>query len=412
MNDSIPGRLALPPRGPRRTLALIAAMAAVFSGVYLSTVVLYFTRVVHISSMQVGVGLSVAGVACIAANVLAGRTSDRRGPLLVLRAGLLVAAGGTLAFLTVRGFAMYLVIVPITAAGQAVVQLMISTLISRMVTDRPNEFRAYIRTILNLGMGIGLGLSAVAVQLDSAEFYRVTMVVGAICLLGGTVLVERLPDPGPAAAERNSPADRWIVLRDRPFLALTALDGVLSLQAWILTAALPLWILERTTAPRWAVVVPDLINIALVVCCQIQVSRTIVTARDGATAMWRAGLAFGIALVLMAAARDQPAWVAVTAVAIGAAVLTMGEILQTAGGYELANALAPEHAIGQYLGVFGSGIRLADTVGPLLLMWLCLGLGVLGWCIAAGLLVAAGLMVPRVARWAEATRPARALVPA
>lgn len=211
-------------------LTLITVAAAVSSGIYLSTVVLYFTRIVQISPMQVGVGLSVAGAACVVSNILVGRISDRRGPLGVLRASLLVGAVATVGFLAVDGFTMYLVVIPAAAAAQACVQLLISAMIPRVVTSRANEFRAYIRSVLNVGIAIGIGLAAVAVQLDSALVYRVAIIIAAGFLTAAIPLVARLPAMGPAAATAEHHGERWLALRDRPYLALTAVDGVLSLQ--------------------------------------------------------------------------------------------------------------------------------------------------------------------------------------
>ncbi|WP_063046473.1 MFS transporter [Nocardia pseudovaccinii] len=404
--------VALPPVGPQRVLTLIAGASAVFSGIYLSTVVLYFTRIVHISPMRVGIGLSVAGAVSIAVSIVAGKLSDRRGPLGVLRVSLILAACGTLGFLTVGEFAWYLVVIPATAAAQTCVQLMISTIITRVVTDRANEFRAYIRSILNVGIAIGIGLSAVAVQWDSANFYHAAIVIGAGCAAGAALMVERLPALGPVAVESGAPGQRWAVLRDRPYLALTVLDGVLSLQYRIQSVAIPLWIIGATTAPRWSIAAIDMLNIFVVVFFQVRASRSIDTARAGGAALRRAGWAFLLACIVLAAAEGQSGWLAVLTLASGAAVLSVGELWQTAGGFEVSNALAPPEAIGEYLGVFGTGLRLADALGPALLTWLCIGIGVAGWYVAGLILLVAGLLAPVIVAKAESRRDRYALVAA
>ncbi|MET8876316.1 MFS transporter [Nocardia sp. NPDC004604] len=404
-------RALLPSAGPQRMLTLITVAAAVSSGIYLSTVVLYFTRIVRISPMQVGVGLSVAGAACVVSNILVGRISDRRGPLGVLRASLLVGAVATVGFLAVDGFAMYLVVIPAAAAAQACVQLLISAMIPRVITSRANEFRAYIRSVLNVGIAIGIGLAAVAVQLDSALIYRVAILIAAGFLTAAIPLVARLPAMGPAAATAEHHGARWLALRDRPYLALTAVDGVLSLQYRIQSVAIPLWIIGATAAPRWSIAAIDMVNIAIVVLFQVRASRRVVDATAAGVALRRSGWAFLIACVLLATAHGHGGWVAVLILGVGAAVLSVGELWQTAGGFEASNALAPPQDLGLYLGVFGIGLRMADAVGPALLTWLCIGLGVTGWYIAGFILLAAGLLAPVVIRWATSTRDRYALVP-
>ncbi|MGO4618215.1 hypothetical protein AB4305_32690 [Nocardia sp. 2YAB30] len=393
-------------------LTSITVAGAVSSGIYLSTVVLYFTRIVRISPMQIGVGLSVAGAASVMAGVLIGKLSDRRGPLGVLRGSLLVATFATVGFLVVDGFPMYLVVVPVAAAAQACVQLLTTAIIPRVVTSRANEFRAYIRSVLNAGIAVGIGLAAVAVQLDSALLYRVAIVVAAGFLALAALLVGRLPALGPAAAETGHDQGRWIALRDRPYLALTALDGVLSLQYRIQSVALPLWIIGATTAPRWSIAGIDMLNIAIVVLFQVRASRRIDSVPAAAAALRRSGWAFLVACVLLATAHGHGGWVAVLILAAGAVVLSVGELWQTAGGFEASNALAPPQDIGQYLGVFGIGLRMADAVGPALLTWLCIGVGVVGWYVAGFVLLAAGLLSPVVGAWAESTRHKHVFAPA
>ncbi|MEU0007322.1 hypothetical protein ABZ079_24350 [Streptomyces sp. NPDC006314] len=45
-----------------------------------------------------------------------------------------------------------------------------------------------------------------------------------------------------------------------------------------------------------------------------------------------------------------------------------GELWHAAAGFEVSFALAPDHATGQYLGVFGLGAGLAEAFGPGLLI--------------------------------------------
>ncbi|MEU7634004.1 hypothetical protein AB0C34_29195, partial [Nocardia sp. NPDC049220] len=101
----------------------------------------------------------------------------------------------------------------------------------------------------------------------------------------------------------------------------------------------------------------------------------------------------------------RPSWLAIIIVLTGVAILSIGELWQSAGGFEVSNSLAPPHAIGEYLGVFGTGLRLAETIGPVLLTGLCLGLGRPGWYITGALLLTAGTLTPATIRWAEKTRP-------
>ncbi|WP_216902499.1 MFS transporter [Nocardia alni] len=401
----MPGSIALiPPRGIRRTLALITLATTAAAGIYMSCGILYFTRIVRISPMHIGMGLSVAGVCSVLSCIVVGKISDRRGPVPVLVVALATAATATSAMIVVRGFAMYLAVVPLIAAAHACIQLMISAMIARTVLEKPNEFRAYIYTVMNVGLAVGAGLSALAAQLDSSKVYHVVILSSLACFGCAGVLLRRLPSLG-ASQDTGGPGDhRWIVFRDPPFLVLTVLYGLLSLQARILVVAIPLWILTATSAPRWSVATMDMVNMAIVVVFQMRAGRGIDSARTGGAALHRSGWAIMVSCAVLALAHTVPSWLAVAVLGAGVAIISLGEIWQTAGSFEVSNRLAPQHAIGQYLGVFGTGFRLADSIGPALLTWLCIRVGVLGWFIVGAIILVAGLLTPLVVRWAEKTR--------
>ncbi|MGJ5759419.1 hypothetical protein [Streptomyces galbus] len=123
---------------------------------------------------------------------------------------------------------------------------------------------------------------------------------------------------------------RWGALRDRPYLLLTALDGLMAVQFKVLTVAVPLWLVGQTDAPRW--------------------------------------LVFGTMLT-------------------GTVIVVL-------------------------FGVFGLGAGLAETLGPGLLIALCIGWGRPGWYVVGVLFALTGAAAPvavRRARRAERSGPVAAV---
>ncbi|MFI5772161.1 hypothetical protein ACIA74_27275 [Streptomyces sp. NPDC051658] len=80
---------------------------------------------------------------------------------------------------------------------------------------------------------------------------------------------------------------------------------------------------------------------------------------------------------------------------------TIGELWHSAAGFEVSFALAPQHATGQYLGVFGLGAGLAEALGPSLLISLCIAWGRPGWYVVGALFTVTGLVAPLAVRRAE-----------
>lgn len=74
-------------------------------------------------------------------------------------------------------------------------------------------------------------------------------------------------------------------------------------------------------------------------------------------------------------------------------------------GFEVSFALAPQHATGQYLGVFGLGAGLAEAVGPALLISLCITWGRPGWYVVGAMFLLAGLAAPVTVSWAQRHQP-------
>ena len=72
--------------------------------------VLYFTRVMHLSSDEVGLGMTIAGLVGLIAGVPIGDLADRYGPRVVVRATFLVSFFTTVGFLLVRDFAAFVAV--------------------------------------------------------------------------------------------------------------------------------------------------------------------------------------------------------------------------------------------------------------------------------------------------------------
>jgi dipeptide/tripeptide permease len=81
-----------------------------------------------------------------------------------------------------------------------------------------------------------------------------------------------------------------------------------------------------------------------------------------------------------------------------------GELWHSAAGFGVSFALAPDHATGQCLGVFGLGLGLAATLGPGVLIALCITWGQPGWYVVGALFTLTGLAARLAVRWAEAHR--------
>jgi hypothetical protein len=99
-----------------------------------------------------------------------------------------------------------------------------------------------------------------------------------------------------------------------------------------------------------------------------------------------------------------PGWAAAVFLLVAAALQVLGEMMQSAGAWEISFELAPANRQGQDQGFFGTGTAVARMLGPVLLITLIVGWGAPGWLLLGGLFLVAGLLNGPAVRWAVRTR--------
>ncbi|MFD4622039.1 MFS transporter [Streptomyces sp. NPDC058475] len=397
------GDRLLPERGPRRLLVAANFVNAVGSGMFMSSSALYFTRVVHLPMSQVALGLFLGAMVGLAAGLLGGKVADRWG---ARETQLVVMVSGSVfmcCYLLVDAFWSYLLVSVLIGVVFAADKSSKAPLIRRFGGADPAGFRAYLRASTNLAVSLGALVAGVAIQLDTAPAYLAVVAGRALSFAGCALVLLRLPRLAPLPAPVVS--GRWEALRDRPYLAATVLNCLMSLHFAIPTFLLPLWIVDHTHAPRWMVSALLVTNTVLVITLQVAVSKNVDDTASASRRMRWAGAAVAAGLVLIMLAEKPPAWLSATLLLTATAVYTLGELWHSAAAMEYSYGLAAPHAQGQYAGVFGLGGGIAEALAPVVLGSLALGLGWPGYLLLAALFVAVGLLSGPVVALAERTAP-------
>ncbi|PWU53716.1 MFS transporter [Micromonospora sp. S4605] len=395
----------LPEPGPARTLTLGTLVRTVGRGLWLAASALFLTRSVGLTATEVGLGLTVSALVGLLASAPTGYLADRLGPRGT-QIGALVAGGVlTAALVTVGSFPAFLVVGAATALADAVDRGARGALIAGSVpADQRVRTRAYLRATTNVGISVGAVLAGFAIALDTRAGYVALILTAAATYLAAAAVFTRLPAIAPAPVPAHGP--RLIALRDRPFLAFTVLDGLMSMHFSLLNIALPLWIAGHTRAPAWVISALLLVNTGMVVLFQVRAARGTESLSGAGRAARRAGVAIAAACVLFAAAGDLPTGAAIALLVCGALAHVVGELWQSAAGWGISFGLAPEHAHGQYQGAYSMGFELGRMLAPAVVTTLAIGWGVPGWLLLGGLFLLLGALVPVVVRWAARTRVA------
>ncbi|MGW1609279.1 MFS transporter [Streptomyces sp. NPDC002285] len=397
----------VPPAGPQRVLALAQLSNSVGDGAYYTTSALYFTQVVGLDPARVGLGLTVGWAVGSLVGVPLGRLADRRGArgtavLLALATGLAVAS-----FVAIRGFVPFVLAACGYAAAQSGLAAARQALLAGLVPAAERTgLLAHLQSTLNAGLAVGAGLGGLALHAGTRAAYLGVFALDAVSFLLCAGLLLRLPAvPRPALVPVPLRKRRSIgVLRDRPYALVALLNTILLLRLPLLSLVLPLWITRRTEAPAWLVSALFVLNTGAVMLFQVRAARGVTGLGTATRAVRRAGWVMLAACVVFALSAGASLWVAVGVLVVGAVLQVGAEMGQSAGSWQLSFDLAPEGRVGEYQGLFGTGVTVARTLGPLLLTALLVEWGTPGWLLLGGAMLAASYAMGPAARWAAGRR--------
>ncbi|SCL15016.1 Major Facilitator Superfamily protein [Micromonospora rhizosphaerae] len=394
----------VPPAGLTRALAVQAMVYAIGHGLFQAGSAVFFTRALGLSPTQVGLGLSLAAGVSLLGTVPLGALTDRYGAQRVWLVGLLAEAALFAAYPFVGGFAGFLAVVVALAVVDASAGVARSVYsINVLPPDQRVTALAYQRSALNVGFGLGAVISGVVLALDTMVAYRGMVWFNAAMLLVTAVFVVRLPrvPVAPRSVEKTS---RLAVLTDRPFMAVSLLAGLLSSHGTLYLVVLPLWVLSHTDAPRTLIAALVLLNTILAVLLQVRASRGAEAVAGAGRALRTGGLLIALFCLILPISALTSGVVTIAVLVVAAVVLTLAELVQSAGAWGITSTMPPAAHRGAYVGAFRLGGQLQYLAAPAGLTALGVSTGGWGWLPMAALFGVAAVAAVPLVDWA-ARRP-------
>ena len=389
-----------------RRLSAQSVLSAFGDGVFLTGSAVFFTQIVGLSAAQVGLGLTIAGVVTFAFAVPLGKVSDRYGAKRVWALSSLVEALLYLVWLTVGSMLAYV-------AMLVVLELVVTTSRSSRNAYRfdifPREERvsssAYFRAARNVGYTLGALLAGVALATNSNDVIRTVPVATATLLVLNAALVSRLPRTG-HHVEHDSALEAVAhgggsALRNRGYVLMSVLDGVLATHQVLLNVVIPLWLVEETDAPRVLLAWLFGTNTAMAVFLQVAAARGVVTVADSLRAQRRGAFFFVLSCGIVLVTHDTVGWATIALVWLGHVTVTGAELFNSAGDWGLQAELSDPARRGEYQGVSQLGYTLGTVWAPAAYTFLAMEWGTLGWILIASIIVLAAVAIHPAARAAE-----------
>jgi predicted MFS family arabinose efflux permease len=349
-------------RGLPRDLWVLSAASLINRAgtMVLPFLVLYLTTEHGWSAPRAGLALAVYGAGSILAAPIAGRLSDRIGPLPIMRWSLVAAGILLIVFPFVTGFAAILAVTLVWAVATESFRPANLALIADIVTpEQRKPAYALTRLAINLGMSVG---PAMAGFIATKSFTMIFFIDGVTTLVAALVLfllpIRDVRHPGQAqSAGALAQVRRLLVLDDRPFLVFLGalfLTGVVFFQH---EGALPLFLVNDLGLSTAFYGLLFTINTVMIVFMEVPL--------NAATSHWPHRRALAIGSFLFAA--GSGAFVFATgpaAIIAGMVIWTFGEMMLFPQASAYVADIAPPHRRGEYMGAYSLSFSLAFAFAP------------------------------------------------
>ncbi|MFD9471519.1 MULTISPECIES: MFS transporter [Streptomyces] len=372
-----------------RSLLLGAGISAVGIGMYVPFSLVFFHHVTGLSFALVGVVLTVTGLIGLAFMPLAGSAVDRFGAKKVNLALYAVRAAGFALYPFAGSLPAFAAVALITALADRSFPIVQQSLIGEVARGAARDrLQASLRALQNAGMGAGALLVSGLLALWGTGAFTHTAWGNALAFTVAGLLVSRVRPvrgAGAASAQRAAAGYR-MVLRDRPFLGLTAANFLTALGYAALSVLFPLYIATWLHGPDSLTGAAFTVNTAL--CAGIGVLVAGRVRRSGARRTRSAALGsllFAAAFVAQIVLGTLRPGQSVTLVALLAIVVvyTLGELVHSPSGGALSVSAAPEAVRGRYLATYQLSYSLATALAPSLFTGLLALDGRLPWAVLA-----------------------------
>lgn len=395
-----------PPNVLAGRLALQSLLFSTGEGTFLTGSAVFFTQVVGLSAAQVGLGLTIAGVASFLSAWPSGKLVDRFGAKRMWA----VSAVGQAAMFTlwpfIDSFAAYVAMaVVMEVVGGVGGAAHAAYTIDVLPPDERVSSRAYMYSALNAGFTIGSMLGGVALAFDSNEVLKALPWFTSVLFLVNALAIIRLPratHDQRTAEERKVKVPGPSALRNLGWMTSTFFVGVLWTNQVLLHLVIPLWLVEETDAPRVLLAFLFGTNTVMCIFLPMLASRGVHDVPTALRAIRVSSVFFVGACTVTLLSHDTVGWTTIALVWIGHVTVTGAELYLSAATWAFEAELMDPRRRGEYQGAAALSSTLGKVWAPAVFTFLALTWGAVGWTVIAGVIVVATVGLHVSARSAQA----------
>ena len=398
-------RQVRPPSPLAGRLAGQSLLFALGEGTFMTGSAVFFTQIVGLSAAEVGLGLTLAGIAAFLAALPMGKLVDRFGPkrMWALSAVGQAAMFGVWPFIT--EFQGYLLM----AIGMEVVGALGGAAhgaytIDALPPDERVTSRAYMYSALNIGFTLGALIGGLALAFDSNDVLHALPWFTAAVFLVNATAITRLPrashdDRTPEERKRKIPGPG--PLRNPGWLLTTFFGGVFWTNQVLLNIVIPLWLVEETDAPRVLLAFLFGTNTVMCIFLPMAAARGVKDVPTALKAVRLSSSFFVLSCIITLATHDTVGWVTIALVWLGHVTVTGAELYLSAASWSCEAELMDPRQRGAYQGAAELSSTLGRVWAPALYTFLAMNWGAGGWLVIAGIIVVATVAVHPSTRLAQ-----------
>lgn len=391
---------AKPPSPLAGRLATQSLLFALGEGTFMTGSAIFFTQIVGLTKSQVGIGLTIAGVAAFIAAYPMGLLVDRIG---AKRCWWISSAGQASMFAvwpfidSFQGYITMAVVMEVIGALGGVAHG--SYTIDVLPPNERVKSRAYMYSVLNVGFTLGSLVGGIVLAFESLTMLSIVPWFTTAVFLVNSVMITRLPDAPhdlKTAEERKLKIPGPGPLRNLGWILTTFFTGMLWTNQVILNVVIPLWLVDETDAPWVVVALLFSTNTIMCIFLPMAAARGIKDPTTALRAIRLSTVFFIVSCVITLSTHHSVGLWTILLFFLGHITLTGAELYLSAASWTFEAELMDPRRRGEYQGA-------AELSGTLGRVWapaaftILVSFGAIGWLsIAAIITVAAACLHPAV----------------
>lgn len=395
-------------RPPTPLAGRLAGQSLLFSlgeGTFMTGSAVFFTQIVGLTAAQVGVGLTVAGIASFLAAFGMGPLVDRYGPKRMWA----VSAGGQAAMFCfwpfIDGFAQYLAMAVVMEVFGALGQASHGAYVIDVLPARERtQSRAYMYSALNLGFTLGAALGGIALAFHDNQMLLLVPWFTAVMFVVNAFFILRLPNAShddKSVAERKERIPGPGPFRNPGWLGTSFLLGVFWTNQVLLNVVIPLWLVQETDAPRVLLAFLFGTNTVMCIVLPMAAARGVTDTRRAMTWIRISTSFFVLSCLITWATHETIGWLTIALIWVGHITVTGAELFLSPAHWQFEADLMDPRQRGRYQAAAEVSGTLGKVWAPAAFTFLALSWGAYGWLVIAMIPVVATVLLPVTVRSAQ-----------